>query len=51
MLFDDLIESVFYTTPPPGECDDGVLVECCTDLAGGPFAVLPAGPSWSRLWL
>jgi hypothetical protein len=23
-----------YTKPPPGECDGGRFVECCTDLAG-----------------
>jgi len=23
-----------YTKPPPGECDGGRFIECCTDVAG-----------------
>ena len=35
-------EELFYTEPAPGECDDGWLVECCTDLAG----LTICGPTW-----
>ena len=63
MVLDDFVAAVFYTSPPPGECDDGVFVECCTDLAGRtlcgptgwsllvpPLAVAAQVQEWIQLW-